>query len=102
MKSQKNRFTYSNGCRKYDIEIGPSARLYELLYLMFFLTQGILKFRKLCKHIKNEKKLTLPIARYFMFRAMINFIVVLISLIYEYISMFLTMLKITFIIDDTD
>lgn len=76
--------------------------VYGLLYLIFFLKQGILKFWKLCKHIKNEKKLSSTISRYFVFEQMINVIAVLISLIYGYISIFLIMSKITFIIDDTD
>lgn len=46
MNSQKDRSTYPNGCRKYDIELEPSGRLNGLWTFTsnIFLKQGILKF----------------------------------------------------------
>lgn len=107
MNSQKDRSTYPNGCRKYDIELEPSRRLYGLwtfISNIFFKTRNIKILKIVQAYKKNEKKLpsTTCIARYFVFEQMINFIAVLISLIYGYISIFLIMSKITFIIDDID
>lgn len=87
MNSQKDRSTYPNGCRKYDIELEPSRRLYGLwtfISNIFFKTRNIKILKIVQAYKKNEKKLpsTTCIARYFVFEQMINFIAVLISLIY--------------------